>query len=78
MLAHQNNYVSTTSAFNKFRVFLNATHAAVIFTLLLFTTIAQAGQVSFAWDVCWVLTGIDGSVRHVQYWRPTVTSACWR
>ena len=50
MLAHQNKYVSTTSAFNKFRVFLNATHAAVIFTLLLFTTLAQAGQVSLAWN----------------------------
>lgn len=50
MLAHQNKYVSTTSAFNKFRVFLNAAYAAVIFTLLLFTTLAQAGQVSLAWD----------------------------
>ncbi len=49
MFAHQKSHVSITSVFNKFCVFLNATHVAVIFTLLFFTSIAQAGQVNLAW-----------------------------
>ena len=50
MFAHQKSHVSITSVFNKFCVFLNATHVAVIFALLFFTSIAQAGQVNLAWD----------------------------
>ena len=50
MFAHQKNHVSITSVFNEFRVFWNATHAAIIFALLFFTSIAQAGQVSLAWN----------------------------
>ena len=50
MFAHQKNHVSIISVFNKFRAFLNASHAVVISALLFFTTIVQAGQVSLAWD----------------------------
>ena len=50
MFVHQKKHVSIISTFNEFRIFLSATHAAVVFVLLFFTTIAQAGQISLAWD----------------------------
>lgn len=50
MFAHQKNRVSVISVFNEFRVFFSATHAAIIFALLFFASIAQAGQVSLTWD----------------------------
>ena len=50
MFAHQKNHVSIISVFNEFRVFFSATHAAIIFALLFFTSIAQAGEVEPAWD----------------------------
>ena len=50
MFAHQKNRVSIISVCNEFRVFFSATHAVIIFALLFFTSIAQAGQVSLAWD----------------------------
>lgn len=50
MFAHQKSRVSIVSVFNEFRVFFSATHAAITFALLFFTSIAQAGQVSLTWD----------------------------
>ena len=50
MFVHQKKHVSIISMSNEFRIFLSATHAAVVFVLIFFTTIAQAGQISLAWD----------------------------
>ena len=50
MFARQKNHVSIISVFNEFLVFFSATHTAVIFALLFFTSIAQAGEVELAWN----------------------------